>query len=104
VRSQIEGIEWLSISADIGNDVQGLIRAETRDDEAAQQLRTVLAGVLVAARMFAEQDARVAGALNAIQTTGTGRNVELSCVVPSGLLDVFRPGAPLPGDLPDPAP
>src|SRR5690606_862258 len=77
-RSQTESIEWLSISANIDRDVRGLIRAEARDEESGQQLRTVVSGAIAAAKMFGEQDARLAAALSSVQTTGTGRNVELS--------------------------
>lgn len=103
-RSQVESIEWLSISADIDRDVRGLIRAEARDEESGQQLRTVLAGALAAAKMFGEQDPRLAAALNAVQTTGSGLNVELSFEVSSGLLDLIKPsGEPVP-TLPTPIP
>ena len=104
VRRQVEGIEWLSISVDVANDVHGSIKAEARDDESGQQLRTVLAGALTAARLFGEQDARLAGALDSIQTTGAGRNVELSFQVSSGLLDVFKPAPSPPDESPNPAP
>jgi hypothetical protein len=104
IRSQVESIEWLSISANIDSDVRGLIRAEARDEASGQELRTVLAGALAAAKMFGEQDARLATALNSVQTTGTGRNVELSFQVPSGLLDLIKPAsAPVPV-LPTPVP
>jgi hypothetical protein len=104
IRSQVESIEWLSISANIDSDVRGLIRAEARDEASGQELRTVLAGALAAAKMFGEQDARLATALNSVQTTGTGRNVELSFQVPSGLLDLIKPAsAPVPV-LPPPVP
>lgn len=94
IRSHVEGIEWLSVSASIDRDVHGLIRAEARDDQSAEQLRTILAGALATARMFANQDPRAAAALNSVQTTGSGRNVELSFAVPAELLEMVRPAAP----------
>jgi hypothetical protein len=103
LRNQIAGIEWLSLSADVDRDVRGLIRAEARDDEQAQQLRTVLAGALAAARMFGEQDARLAAALNSVQTTGSGRTVELSFQVSSGLLDLLHQTESGAGQFPVPA-
>ena len=102
LRSQVEAIEWLSVSANIDRDVRGVIRAEARDDDSGQQLRTVLAGALAAAKMFGEQDTRLAAALNSVQATGSGRNVELSFEVSSALLDMIRPGSPTPA-LPSPA-
>jgi hypothetical protein len=104
VRSQVESIEWLSISADIDRDVRGLIRAEARDEESGQQLRTVLSGAIAAAKMFGEQDARLATALNSVQTTGAGRNVELSFELSSGLLDLIKPSGDSVPALPTPLP
>lgn len=104
IRSHVESLEWLSISADIDRDVRGLIRAEARDDEGGQQLRTVLAGAIAAAKMFGEQDPRLAAALNSVQATGTGRNVELSFELSSGLLDLFKPSSGSRPVLPAPIP
>jgi hypothetical protein len=103
VRSQIEGLDWLSISAAIDRDVRGLVRAEARDEQSAQQLRTLLAGAMAAARMFGEQDPRLVAALNSVQMTGTGRSVEMSFELSSGLLDVFKGGGSSPS-FPVPAP
>jgi hypothetical protein len=104
VRSQVESILWLSISADIDRDVRGLIRAEARDEESGQQLRTVLSGAIAAAKMLGEQDARLATALNSVQTTGAGRNVELSFELSSGLLDLIKPSGDSVPALPTPLP
>jgi len=104
LRGQVQGLEWVSVSANIDQDVRGLIRAEARDDESGQQLRTVLAGAISAAQMFAGQDARLATALRSVQASGSGRNVELSFEVSSGLLDLLKAGGPAATDLPTPTP
>jgi hypothetical protein len=98
VRSHAEAIEWLSVSANIGSDVRALVRAETRDDESAQQLRTVVAGAVAAARMFGESDKNLSAALSSVQTSGSGRNVELSFQLPPSMLDMV--GQHLPGTTP----
>ena len=102
-RSQIEAINWVAISADIDRDVRGMIRAEARDEESGQQLRTMVAGALAAARMFGEQDARLAAILGAVQASGAGRNVELSFTVSPTVLDLIKTAAhpPTPA-LPEP--
>lgn len=104
VRQQIDGIQWLSVSANVSRDVRGLVHAEAVDEQKAEQLRAVLAGALAAAKMFGEQDPRVASALSSVQASGSGRNIDLTFEVSSGLLDVFKP-APTPEvALPTPAP
>lgn len=105
VRSQTDGIQWLSFSASITRDVQGTVRAEAVDDERAQQLRTMLAGALAAVKMFGEQDPRLATALSSVRTAGTGRNIELTFQVSSDLLDVIgehRGGNAIPAPAPAP--
>lgn len=101
VRSQFDAIEWLAVSADINEDLRGVARAEVRDEESANQLRTVLAGALAAARMLGAQDDRLASALNSVQTSGEGRDVELAFTIPASAIDAMR--APTPEAAP-PAP
>lgn len=103
MRGQFEGLEWVSVSANIDQEVRGLIRAEARDDQSGEQLRSVLAGAISAAKMFGEQDARLAGALSSVQASGSGRSVELSFEVSPALLELFKGNAPG-AALPTPAP
>jgi hypothetical protein len=103
LRGQLEGLQWVSVSANVDQDVRGLIRAEARDDASAEELRTVVAGAISAAKMFSEQDGRLATALSSVQASGSGRNVELSFEVPAGLLDLLKAGAQR-RDVPTPAP
>ncbi len=91
VRSHLEGIEWISAVADIDTSVRTMVRAEARDEQSARNLRDVLNGALAAARMFAGDDPRAAAALNSIQTSGTGLDIELSFEIPATVLDMMPP-------------
>lgn len=90
VRSHLTGIEWVAISADIGSGVRGYVRADTIDDQAGEQLRSVVNGALAAARMFGGQDPKVGAALQAVQTSGSGKTAQLSFVVGPELLDLMQ--------------
>src|SRR4029079_19121052 len=46
VASQIPAITWFSVSTHINGGIRGIVRAETRDDEAANNLRDVVRGFL----------------------------------------------------------
>ena len=46
VANQIPAITWFSVSAHINGGVRGVLRADTRDDEAANNLRDVVRGFL----------------------------------------------------------
>jgi hypothetical protein len=91
VRSHLDGIQWISAVADIDSSVRTLVRAEARDEQSAKNLRDMLNGALAAARMFAGEDPRTAAALNSIQTSGTGLNIELSFEIPATVLDLVPP-------------
>src|SRR5690606_37642398 len=51
VRDQLQNVEWLTVNVDVDRGVRGLMRAEARDDNAAQQLRSSLAGLLAMAKI-----------------------------------------------------
>lgn len=104
IRSQIDGIQWLSLSANIDRDVQARIRAEANDDARAEQMRTMLAGALTALKMFGEQDPRLTAALNSVQTSGTGRAIELNFQVSADLLELLAQRAGVPQPQPQLAP
>lgn len=90
VRSQLEGIDWVTVNANVDRDVHGVIRAETRDESTAQELRSVIGGLLAATRMFAELGPLEAEALGSLRVAGTGSSVELSFRFPGHLLDKFE--------------
>jgi len=90
VRSHLTGIQTLAVSADIGTGVRGYVRAEAVDDQAGEQLRSVVNGALAAARMFGGQDPKVGAALQAVQTSGTGKTAQLSFTVGPELLDLMQ--------------
>ena len=46
VASQLPAITWFSASGHVNGGIRGVVRAETRDDEAANNLRDVVRGFL----------------------------------------------------------
>jgi hypothetical protein len=108
IRSQVNGVEWFAVSADVDKAVNGFVRAECVDEQSAEQLRTVIAGALAAAKMFGARDARMAAALNALQPSGAGRTVELAFNVGPEMLELMHKpdafGAEVTIEPPRPAP
>jgi hypothetical protein len=90
VRSHLSGIEWVAVSADIGTGVTGYLRADAVDDQAGEQLRSIVTGALAAAKMFGGQDPRVEAALKGVQTSGSGKSAQLSFAVGPELLDLMQ--------------
>jgi hypothetical protein len=102
VSAQFPAVEWFAISADIDRGVRGTLRAEARDDQAGDQLRSVVNGGLSAARMFAGNDARVSQVLNGVQATGAGRTVEIAFSLGPETLDMLKHALPPPPTAPAP--
>ena len=65
----------------------GRLRAETRDDESANNLRQVIQGLLALGRMTNDQKA--IALLNSLQLSGSGKTVSLSFAVPSEVIDMI---------------
>jgi hypothetical protein len=89
VRTQLPAIEWLSVSADIDQGIGGFIRAQTADEQAAEDLRAIVNGALAAARLAGGQDQKFAAMLQSLQSTGTGRTVQLSFQLGPEIIDLI---------------
>lgn len=101
-RSQLPAVEWFAISADVDRGVRGTVRADVRDEQAGDQLRSVVNGGLSAARMFAGNDARISQVLNGLQATGAGKTVEITFAIGPETLDMLKGAMPhAPSALPD---
>ena len=66
---QLPPINWLAASGRVDGDVHGLVRAEARDNEAAQNLRDVVRGFLALAKI---QSARTPGLTSMLNTVELG--------------------------------
>ena len=70
-------MQWVAVSAHVDGGVSGHLRAEARDDKAAENLRAVVNGAIAAARLVGGKDAKLDALVNSLQMGGTGKNVEL---------------------------
>ncbi|MDE3156659.1 MAG: hypothetical protein KGN76_16275 [Acidobacteriota bacterium] len=92
VASRIPPITWFSVAGHVDDGISGTLRAETRDDQAAENLRQVVQGFVALARMQAGSQPDLASVLQSVQLSGTGREVSLSFAVPARVLERI-PGA-----------
>lgn len=105
VVSKLPAINWFSAKGVIGAGVDGQVRAETRDEMAAQDLRQVIQGFMALARMQGGSQAGVSEFINSLQLGGQGKTVSLSFSLPPAVLDALgalraqqprAPSAPVP--------
>jgi len=87
VVGQLPAITWFSVSGHVDGGIRGTVRAETRDDEAANNLRDVVRGFVALAKMQAGSKPELQTLVQSLELAGTGKTVALSFSVPSELLD-----------------
>jgi hypothetical protein len=88
-------VRWMSVSAHVNGGVNGTVRAEARDQEAADQLRSIANGALAAGQLVAGHDSKIDAMLKSLQVTGTGTTVAVSFSVPPEMLDMINGAAGL---------
>ena len=88
-------VKWLSVSARVDHGLSGTVRAEARDQEAADQLRSVANGALAAGELMSGQNSRLDTMLRSLQVTSNGTTVSLAFTVPVEMLDMVNGGAAL---------
>ncbi len=89
VAGKIPSVKLFSASGRINGGLTGLIRAETRDEQAGQNLRDVVQGFLALAKMQANSQPEIQALVNSLQLSGTGKTVALSFQVPSQVIDTI---------------
>jgi hypothetical protein len=93
VSSQIPAVKWFSASGHVNGGVSGLLRAETRDDQAGQNLRDVVQGFLALARLQAGNKPELQALVSSLQVSGSGRTVALSFSLPTEAIDALGAAA-----------
>ncbi len=96
VTSRLPPVKWFAAAARVDGGVSGSLRAEARDDQAAENLRDVVRGFLALARLQASADPRTAGLVESLQLSGAGKTVALSFTVPAELIQLIPKAEPAP--------
>lgn len=103
ITNHLPAITWFSAKGHINGGLRATLRAETRDDAAAQNLREVIRGFMALARLQGGQQAEFAALLNSLELGGTGKTVSIGFAVDSAIIDAlgalrppagFRPPTP----------
>jgi hypothetical protein len=89
ISSRLPAVKWFAAAGHVNGGVSGTLRAEARDDAAAENLRDVVRGFLALARMQSQADPRTAGLIDSLHLSGSGKTVALSFSVPAEILDMI---------------
>jgi hypothetical protein len=87
IASKLPAVKTFAVMTHIDGGVSGTLRAETRDDASADNLRQVVQGMLALGKM--SNDPKAMALLNSLQLSGSGKTVKLSFAVPSEVLDMI---------------
>jgi len=93
VLSQIPAISWFAVSGHVNGGLRGTIRAEARDDEAANNLRDVVRGFLALAKLSGGSRPELQAMMQSLELAGAGKTVSLSFNVPAEVFDLVGAAA-----------
>ncbi|HUF22915.1 MAG TPA: hypothetical protein VMN81_02215, partial [Vicinamibacterales bacterium] len=93
VASRMPPIEWFAASGRVNGGIVASLRAEARDDQAAENLRDVVRGALALVKMQSG-DPKMASLANSIRLEGTGKTVAVSFSIPAELIDLLIANGP----------
>lgn len=86
---RIPPITWFSANVDVDGGVRGVLRAETRDEESANNLRDVVRGFMALAKLQTGSRPEFQTVLQSLQLAGTGKTVSMSFDVPVEVFDAI---------------
>jgi hypothetical protein len=87
IANQLPAITWFAVSGRIDNQITGTVRADTRDEEAANNLRDVVRGFVALAKLQAANRPELQTVVQSLELGGTGNSVVLSFAIPGAVFD-----------------
>jgi hypothetical protein len=90
IKDHIPPVDLFALSVHVNGGLRGAVRADARDDKAAEQLRDVVRGAVAAGRLMSGQNKQMDAMLSSLQITGSGKTVGLTFALPAEFLDVLN--------------
>ncbi|MGE3273628.1 MAG: hypothetical protein AB7O67_00860 [Vicinamibacterales bacterium] len=90
VQAQLPALTWFTAAGHVNGGVSGVVRAEARDEQAAQNVRDMLRGFLALARMQSGNNPGLKAMVDTVQLTGDGRSVSLSFTIPTEVFEALE--------------
>jgi hypothetical protein len=92
VAEKIPALTWFSASGHVNGGIQANVKAEAKDEQAADNLRDIIRGFTALIKLQAGSSAKGQKMLPDIQLGGDGKVVSLSFTVTSDMLDAITAG------------
>jgi hypothetical protein len=91
IARQIPPVKWFAAAGHINGGVSAQLRVEANDEQAAENLRGVVNGVISLARLQGQNDPKLTSLISSLQLTGTGKTVQLSFTIPAEIFELMAP-------------
>jgi len=89
VSERIPSLTWFSASGHVNGGVQATVKAEAKDEEAANNLRDIIRGFTALAKMQTGSNPEIQKLMPDVQLGGDGKVVEVSFAVTTDMLDAM---------------
>lgn len=89
VNSHLSAVKWFAATGHVNGGISGTLRAEARDEQAAESLRDVVRGLLALAKLQGGSDPKAAALVQSLQLGGSGTTVMLSFAVPAEVVELI---------------
>jgi hypothetical protein len=89
IANQLPAISWFAASGHVNGGLRAVLRAETRDDAAAENLRQVIRGFMALAKLQGGQRAEFTELINSLELGGTGKTVSIGFAVDPAMIDAL---------------
>lgn len=97
VKQQLPPINWFAAEGHVNGGLSGVLKAEARDEAAANNLRDVVRGFMALAKLQTSAKPELQALMQALELGGTGTTVSLAFSVPAEIFDAMAvKGAPNP--------
>jgi hypothetical protein len=87
LRERMPTLSWFSAAGHLNGGITGSFKAEAKDDEAANNLRDMLRGVVAMVKLQAGDKPELRSFVDSLQLGGEGKTVAVGFSVPADLLD-----------------
>lgn len=85
----LPALTWITASARIDSGVTGLVKAEARDEEAANGLRDVVRGIMAFGKLQSNTHPEIQTLLQSVELGGSGNTVAISFNLPAELVETL---------------
>jgi hypothetical protein len=90
VSDRIPPITWFSASGKVNGGLQAMVKAEAKDEQAANNLRDIVRGFVALAKMQTSSKPSLQAMMPDVQLSGEGKEVAISFAVTNQMLDALE--------------